>query len=221
MKNSFRKDLFQKYGADKKRGVVLLITVVVASIVLTVGVGILNVILKEVILSSLNKGGRVAFFAADSGIECAMYWDTIDKVATSTHFKVGGYTDSFFPYGATTTGNFNGGNAPIPAGTWSSKGFCQNQTAQQVFVDNFGPADVSSWAGGSTMAVQNVSVVTTKFLLYTTGVVNSSKPCALVQVVKTIDGENVQTQIISEGFSSCTSSDIRRSTRGVNVQYSR
>lgn len=60
---------------NTKRGVTLLIAMLVASVVLSVGVGVYNRTYKELLFASFWKQAQVAFAAADAGLECVMYWD--------------------------------------------------------------------------------------------------------------------------------------------------
>lgn len=57
------------------RGFTLLISVLVASILLSLGFAIYNIVSKELIFSSAGRESQFAFYAADSGVECALYWD--------------------------------------------------------------------------------------------------------------------------------------------------
>lgn len=59
----------------KEKGFVILFTVLIASIVLAIALGIASVSFREVLLSSTARDGEYAFFAADTGAECALYWD--------------------------------------------------------------------------------------------------------------------------------------------------
>lgn len=56
-------------------GVALFIAILTAGIVLSIGMSALNITLKELILSSIGRESSVAFYAADTGIECALLWD--------------------------------------------------------------------------------------------------------------------------------------------------
>ncbi len=56
-------------------GFVALFTVLIAGIILTMAIGIANVTYKELVLSSEARDANIAFFAADTGAECALYWD--------------------------------------------------------------------------------------------------------------------------------------------------
>ena len=57
------------------RGFTLLLAALVSSIVLALGVSIFEIARKQVTLSSLGRDSQFAFYAADTGAECALYWD--------------------------------------------------------------------------------------------------------------------------------------------------
>ena len=57
------------------RGFTLLIAVILSSVVLSVGLALLNVAYKQLLLSSSAKQSQYAFYAADSALECALYYD--------------------------------------------------------------------------------------------------------------------------------------------------
>lgn len=61
----------------RNRGFALLISVIISTIILTIGLSIINSAIKEVILASTIRHSIVALYAADSGIECGLYWDNI------------------------------------------------------------------------------------------------------------------------------------------------
>ncbi len=58
-----------------KDGFALLFSVLVSSLLLTIGLSIFNIALKELAISTATKQSIHAFYAADSGRECAMYWE--------------------------------------------------------------------------------------------------------------------------------------------------
>ncbi len=61
---------------NSRRGAVLLIAVLMSSVMLSVGLGVYQRTYKQLVFASFWKQMQVAFAAADSGLECAMYWDT-------------------------------------------------------------------------------------------------------------------------------------------------
>lgn len=60
---------------SSKKGATLLIAVIMASVMLSVGLGVYQRTYKELYFSSFWKQVQLAFAAADSGFECALYWD--------------------------------------------------------------------------------------------------------------------------------------------------
>lgn len=52
-----------------------MVAVITASILLIIAMSIGSIALKEQVLSIANKESQVAFYAADTGMECALYWD--------------------------------------------------------------------------------------------------------------------------------------------------
>ncbi|MBI2046286.1 MAG: hypothetical protein HYT28_02610 [Parcubacteria group bacterium] len=74
-----------KLPSTNNNGFVLLYAVLVASIVLSIGIGLHAITLKELIISSSVRDSQLAFYAADAGTECALYWDIQGKAfSTST-----------------------------------------------------------------------------------------------------------------------------------------
>lgn len=59
----------------KKNGFAILYSVLIASILLAIGLAILNITIKELLFSSLGRESQFAFYASDTGVECALYWD--------------------------------------------------------------------------------------------------------------------------------------------------
>jgi hypothetical protein len=59
------------------RGFTLLIAALVGSLLLSIAFAIFNITYKEVILASTGRESQVSFFAADSALECALYWDQV------------------------------------------------------------------------------------------------------------------------------------------------
>lgn len=62
----------------KEKGFVALFTVLIVSVILAMAIGIASISLKEIVLSSGASEGSKAFYAADSGVECALYYDRIN-----------------------------------------------------------------------------------------------------------------------------------------------
>jgi len=69
----------QKDKIKNNKGFALLYAVMLSSILLAITVGVLNIALKEINFSTSAKDTNDAFFAADTGAECALYYDRSEK----------------------------------------------------------------------------------------------------------------------------------------------
>ena len=69
----------------QKKGVTLLISVLISSMAALLGLGVFLIVFSEAGISGTTKSSAVAFYAADSGIECALYADIkLNAFATSS-----------------------------------------------------------------------------------------------------------------------------------------
>lgn len=59
----------------QEEGFVLLLSALISSILLTIAIYMVSIAQKELILANLGRDSQYAFYAADSGSECALYWD--------------------------------------------------------------------------------------------------------------------------------------------------
>ena len=187
-----RKNWMDKANTQEN-GSVLILALIMASILLSVGIGISNIALKEIKLSSIGNESGGAFYMADTGAECALYWDLrstttidmLDGVSDSDGKEV--FATSTDVYWAIPTNDikcFNGINIAAP---WNA----------------MNPVQLSD------------SAVTT----FTLSDPDIKKPCAQVVVTKTNVLGVVTTTIDSRGQSSCDSTDPRRVERGLKVSY--
>jgi Tfp pilus assembly protein PilX len=59
----------------QQRGFTLLIALILASVTLVVGLALADVAYKQIVLSSTARNSQLAFYRADSAMECALYYD--------------------------------------------------------------------------------------------------------------------------------------------------
>ena len=74
------------------RGFTLFYAVLVTSLLLSLGLAVFNITIKELVLSSDARESQSAFYAADTALECALFWDLEYTGAPSPAF--GYYGDS-------------------------------------------------------------------------------------------------------------------------------
>jgi Tfp pilus assembly protein PilX len=57
------------------RGFTLLIAVIVTSVLVSVGIALVEIAYKQIVLSSTAKSSQLAFYNADGALECGLYHD--------------------------------------------------------------------------------------------------------------------------------------------------
>ena len=68
-----------------QRGIAIYVAVIVTSALVLVSYSVIALAIKEVGNSATSRDSQAAFYAADSGVECALYWDLkLSSFATNT-----------------------------------------------------------------------------------------------------------------------------------------
>lgn len=200
--------VIQQNKTKDTKGFTLLFAVLVSVLVLAVGASIINIALKQVILSGAGRESQFAFYAANSGIECALYWDLHGSTLVGTDVQYVFPPPGGLPLTATNDIRCNGtGN--IVSGT----GF---PSAASAFIKPWTQNNVGSKTTTTfTIAVNNAINSDTSGILY----------CAQVTVEKenstdTTGKPIVTTTITSQGLNSCNpNADPRVVERGLVLQY--
>ena len=86
------------------RGFVILFAVTLSSILLAIALGVANIALKEVKFGTSAKNTNNAFFAADTGAECALFYDKL----SGSSFPIEGPATPINCASATITPSFSG-----------------------------------------------------------------------------------------------------------------
>ena len=73
------KKLMDKNIWRRNKGYTFLFAVLVSALVLAIGISILNISKKEFLLATSARDSSSAFYAADGGVECALYEDVYDR----------------------------------------------------------------------------------------------------------------------------------------------
>ena len=89
----------KKHSVSPQSGFALLMTLVVVSVIISIGISVLDLSVKQVRLSTNAKESEVAFHAANAGIECARY---IRRIASTTMEAGGDITPVCFSASASS-----------------------------------------------------------------------------------------------------------------------
>jgi hypothetical protein len=183
------------------KGFTIFFAMLVGGLALAVGFAIYDLTVREIDLSTAASQSQFAIYAADTGVECALYWDS--KAPTLNG------SPSIF---ATSTGT---GNAAA-----SGSGTVCND--QNIVTNGTAPASFAlPTTGWSAWAVSGGSAAATT--TYTLAIPNNSTPaqtyCARVDVGKATISGVLYTTVVSRGYNSCLSAGVSRLERTLRVNY--
>lgn len=207
-----------KQSLKFKKGFSVLFASLTGSLVLAIGLAILSITIKQITLASAGRESQLAFYAADTGVECALFLDS-----------GGGNVDS-------------GGNKICPQGIFGipnddSSDFTQCGLEAGQYSFNSGAnkykcigSDFNSVpsVGRNTISVPVLQtssetgypVVVTNFSLRD----SSDNLCFNVSVEKSrvlegINEGNILTKIVSRGYSTCETPSRNRFERAIKIKY--
>ena len=187
------------------KGYALILSIVVSSVVLSIGLSLLNIVQKELILSATGRDSQFAFYAADSGVECALYWDI-------------GYIDKkMFPANLAETSPQEGVTSPFPLNISSGEEECGETDFSEVeaawsaeITDGtitFVPAGSDGSGGTVPASGYEDDMATYSFQIqFADATAESPGSCAKVTIIKQGNGETdpslykVNTTIDSKGY---------------------
>jgi len=171
------------------RGFTIFFATLVAALALAVGVAIYDITVRELAISAIQTDSQEAIYAADSGVECALYWDS--KMSTTTNPSGSAFATSTADTESVTSGEVFCNGQDIVAGS-----------------SYFSPT--VSWT-----VVPTGSSATTTFQFSLGKSVSS--PCARVTVLKY--GNPSATTINAYGHNTCDNSNPNQLERELQVTY--
>ena len=171
------------------RGFTVLYAALVASLLLAVGLTIFDITYKEVVFSAVARDSNFAFYAADTGIECALYWD--------------------FKY----TGTANAHSGSVFATSTNSAPPSSGVDCNNLDIAAAGgpppPASPSPW-----IVTKSAASATTEFWV----TFSPQAYCVDVTVAKS-GTTNIATRVTANGYNTCSQSDQTRIERSLQTNY--
>ena len=80
--------MMTKEKDNNKKGFVVIMVVLLLSVILIVGLGVFDIVLREILISNIGSESQKAFYAADSGVECVQYWQKKGFFASGAPFDI-------------------------------------------------------------------------------------------------------------------------------------
>lgn len=191
-----------KISYNSKRGFTIFFAVLVASLALSVGVVIYDLLIRSLSLSQTATQSQYAIYAADTGAECALYWDL--KFASISPSDTDG---SAFATSSQMTPNDEANSSQAVV--------CNNQNIIAASGISGFSNTVSNSNAGWDDTLKTATAATTTFWISAASA--ASAPCAKVEVAKS--GNPSQTTIISHGYNTCSAANTLRLERTLQVNY--
>jgi len=163
-------------------GFTLFYALLVSSLALAIGASIFDITLREIDLSNAATQSQYAVYVADSGAECALYWDS-------------SYTNG--------TTNNNGGSKSAFATSSNDAQFATSGT-----ICNGSDVAAPAVTAGTWPQSTNANAATTTFTINGTAIAGKNQtPCAIVYVAKV--GNPSVTTITAHGYNTCASGPLQ------------
>lgn len=200
--------MIKYFKKNKQSGFSILFASLIGSLVLSIGLAILSITLKQITLATAGRESQKAFYAADTGLEYAMYLDRGGEHPTEC-------PNGIFPApGDQADGSEDAGDiCKVKELEYKFAGMTLNwNDVSEEFgqTGGFTPVDGSADLGFITT---EISVTSEK--------VPDSKICFDVRVTKTSTdgGQNVKTTIESRGYSTCNEASGNRFERAIKAEF--
>ncbi len=70
------------------KGFTIFIAMIIMATLLLISSSVVSLAVKQATLASAGRSSQAAFYAADSGIECALYWDVNNPNGEQSAFSI-------------------------------------------------------------------------------------------------------------------------------------
>ncbi|MEN9338575.1 MAG: hypothetical protein RI945_300 [Candidatus Parcubacteria bacterium] len=227
-----------------KGGYILIFTLIIVATLLLVSMSISRIIAKEVFFSKLIDYNKAAYFAADSGVECAQYLDSIFQdrsLGISLILNSTSSGDGEYDFRDNAVKNIFFATSTVPSFTnilasdYKEKIFCASDgtynkifddtayvdTKEEVYTNLNQRKSTFNIVGDSLHATTTFGIVLQEVDPNTANIVYR---CVVVEFAKTKSEFSTNTSesfgIISTGFSSCREFDTAKVGRSI-YRYSR
>jgi hypothetical protein len=181
---------------EDRRGFTLLFAVLVSTLVVAIGATVVSIAVRQTVLSGTSRESQYAFYAANTVLECAFYWDVIGKAGgDGAVFPASGQTALSDPSGVTCV------NGNIVTGTGFTTTFANRAWKNDV-------------AGEKTIYIELKDITDDPNLPEYTY-------CAEAKISKTGPDSNglITTTIEAKGYNTCDLDSPRAVERGLLQSY--
>lgn len=190
--------IFNKKINKDNKGFTLLFSVLVSTLIISISATVISIALRQTIISGTSRESQYAFYATNTVLECAFYWDVIG---------VPGSIGTVFP--------LDGGIPLEPS--------LQDQVTcaggNIISGDGFTEAYANTGWDASVPGVTTIYIeLKNTKLLDISGRTNRTY-CAQATITKVESGGNITTTIEAKGYNTCDLTSPRAVERGLVQSY--
>lgn len=91
------------------KGIAIYVAVTITAALILVSFSVISLALKQIVISSTSRDSQAAFYAADSGVECALFWDLKNTGGSLFATSTGNQTISCNSISSTVTKTLDAG----------------------------------------------------------------------------------------------------------------
>ncbi len=175
----------------REGGFTVLYSLLIISLLISISLGIFDIALRDFALAQSAAESQIALFAADAGMECALYYDL----------------------------KFRGGSTAFATSTVNPQVALSPQFLYACGVPTMPVATPLYYASSDTAITTLTVYLTARSGASGTNVADTDGPCAIVTVSKSSEG--IFTNVDSRGYNICTNStaSTKRVERGLRAAY--
>lgn len=178
---------------NTRGGFTILYSLLIISLLISISLGIFDIALRDFALAQSAAESQIALFAADAGMECALYYDL----------------------------KFRGGSIAFATSTMNPQVALSPQFLYACGVPTMPVATPLYYASSDTAITTLTVYLTARSGASGTNVADTDGPCAIVTVSKSTRSGDIFTNTDSRGYNICTNStaSTKRVERGLRATY--
>ncbi len=190
--------IMRKKIQQKNKAFTLLFAVLVSSLVLAVGASVITVALKQLRLSGSARDSQYAFYAANTGIECAIFWDLNDVDGLAVF--------------ATSSGS-------SMVSEYDNRPYVVECAGLSLYQPTFDCQSVDVYNQENWCVYSDSDSATTTFRIDPVDSDSNLEYCVDVIVSKSKTDDGIDTVIEARGYNTCETGNPRRIERGLRIKY--
>ena len=186
----------------KQKGFTLLFSVLVSTLIISISATVISIALRQTIISGTSRESQFAFYATNTVLECAFYWDVVGVEGATTGVVFPASSETRISGAETDDITCAGGNI----------------TTGNGFDSAFANKSWETSADETTIFIE-IKDETGSFIPGAASGVFARPVCAQATISKSESGGVITTTISAKGYNTCDLTSPRAVERGLIQSY--